>query len=161
MKHSVKQSTLDRAKSRLVPPKLRGRLSSIPCEALDSFEFSFDVVYAHNSTTIEGNTLALVQAKAILEEDLSIGGLVLTRTPLFSLKALLPVGRCSMRNVKMTICLTAAAGVAISVLAATVALLDVMSVLTAAGTTPLRRLKRLRKQSRYSLTMWLPSTARW
>lgn len=42
--------------------------------ALESFERSFDVEYAHNSTAIEGNTLTLVQTKAILEDGLSVGG---------------------------------------------------------------------------------------
>ncbi|MEI3266351.1 hypothetical protein [Frisingicoccus sp.] len=35
------------------------------------FDRSFDVEYAHNSTAIEGNTLTLVQIRAILEEGLS------------------------------------------------------------------------------------------
>lgn len=48
--------------------------SSIPPQALESFEKSFDVEYAHNSTAIEGNTLTLIQTKAILEEGLSVGG---------------------------------------------------------------------------------------
>lgn len=47
--------------------------SKLP-EALKSFEKSFDVEYAHNSTAIEGNTLSLIQTKAILEDGLSIGG---------------------------------------------------------------------------------------
>lgn len=46
----------------------------IPKEALESFDRSFDVEYAHNSTAIEGNTLTLVQTKAILEDGLSVGG---------------------------------------------------------------------------------------
>lgn len=46
----------------------------IPKEALESFDRSFDVEYAHNSTAIEGNTLTLVQTRAILEEGLSVGG---------------------------------------------------------------------------------------
>lgn len=48
--------------------------SSIQPEALESFEKSFDVEYAHNSTAIEGNTLTLIQTKAILEDGLSVGG---------------------------------------------------------------------------------------
>ena len=48
--------------------------SSIQPEALQSFEKSFDVEYAHNSTAIEGNTLTLIQTKAILEDGLSVGG---------------------------------------------------------------------------------------
>lgn len=41
--------------------------SKIQQEALESFEKSFDVEYAHNSTAIEGNTTTLAQTKAILE----------------------------------------------------------------------------------------------
>ena len=48
--------------------------SSIQPEALESFEKSFDVEYAHNSTAIEGNTLTLIQTKTILEDGLSVGG---------------------------------------------------------------------------------------
>lgn len=48
--------------------------SNIPPEALESFEKSFDVEYAHNSTAIEGNTLTLIQTKAILEDGISVGG---------------------------------------------------------------------------------------
>ena len=49
-------------------------LSRLQKEALESFEKSFDVEYAHNSTAIEGNTLTLIQTKAILEDGLSVGG---------------------------------------------------------------------------------------
>ncbi len=51
--------------------KIRG---SILPEALESFERSFDIEYAHNSTAIEGNTLTLIQTKVILEDGLSVGG---------------------------------------------------------------------------------------
>lgn len=46
----------------------------IPKEILKSFEDSFAIEYAHNSTAIEGNTLTLIQTKAILEDGLSVGG---------------------------------------------------------------------------------------
>ncbi len=46
----------------------------LPREALESFDRSFDIEYAHNSTAIEGNTLTLIQTKAILEDGLSVGG---------------------------------------------------------------------------------------
>ena len=46
----------------------------IPKEALESFDKSFDVEYAHNSTAIEGNTLTLIQTKAVLEDGISVGG---------------------------------------------------------------------------------------
>ena len=39
----------------------------LPKEALESFEKSFEIEYTHNSTAIEGNTLSLVQTKAVLE----------------------------------------------------------------------------------------------
>lgn len=56
----------------------RDKLSKIrkelPPEALESFDRSFDITYAHNSTAIEGNTLTLIQTKAILEDGLSVGG---------------------------------------------------------------------------------------
>lgn len=54
--------------------KLKQILKIIPKEALESFERSFDIEYTHNSTAIEGNTLTLIQTKAILEDGLSIGG---------------------------------------------------------------------------------------
>lgn len=54
--------------------RLRAILGAIDPVALESFERSFDVEYAHNSTAIEGNTLTLVQTKAILEDGLSVGG---------------------------------------------------------------------------------------
>jgi Fic family protein len=39
-----------------------------------SFERSFDVLYAHNSTAIEGNTLSLIETKVVLEDELTPGG---------------------------------------------------------------------------------------
>ena len=50
---------------------LRSELSQ---EALESFDKSFDIEYAHNSTAIEGNTLTLIQTKAVIEDRLSVGG---------------------------------------------------------------------------------------
>lgn len=46
----------------------------LPKEALDSFDKSFEVEYTHNSTAIEGNTLSLIQTKAVLEDGVSVGG---------------------------------------------------------------------------------------
>lgn len=54
--------------------RLSGRRDFLPKEALSSFEQSFNVEYAHNSTAIEGNTLTLIQTKAIIEDGLSVGG---------------------------------------------------------------------------------------
>lgn len=46
----------------------------LPKEALVSFYKNFEVEYTHNSTAIEGNTLSLIQTKAVLEDGISIGG---------------------------------------------------------------------------------------
>lgn len=51
--------------------------SNVSPEALLSFDKSFDIEYAHNSTAIEGNTLTLIQTKAIIEDGLSVGGKML------------------------------------------------------------------------------------
>ncbi len=48
--------------------------SELSPEVLSSFENSFNIEYAHNSTAIEGNTLTLIQTKAIIEDGLSVGG---------------------------------------------------------------------------------------
>lgn len=54
--------------------RLRSIWHELPATALARFDRSFDIEYAHNSTAIEGNTLTLVQTKAILEDGLSVGG---------------------------------------------------------------------------------------
>lgn len=46
----------------------------LPPEVLEAFDNSFNIEYAHNSTAIEGNTLTLIQTKAIIEDGLSVGG---------------------------------------------------------------------------------------
>jgi Fic family protein len=43
-------------------------------DAFDSFEKSFNISYAHESTAIEGNTLSLIETKAVIEDGLSVGG---------------------------------------------------------------------------------------
>lgn len=48
--------------------------SELPEEVLAGFDNSFNIEYAHNSTAIEGNTLTLIQTKAIIEDGLSVGG---------------------------------------------------------------------------------------
>lgn len=48
--------------------------SGLPPEVLSSFDNSFNIEYAHNSTAIEGNTLTLIQTKTIIEDGLSVGG---------------------------------------------------------------------------------------
>ena len=54
--------------------QLKQLYERIPKEALQSFEKSFEIEYTHNSTAIEGNTLSLIQTKAVLEDGLSVGG---------------------------------------------------------------------------------------
>lgn len=49
----------------------------LPKEVLASFDDSFNIEYAHNSTAIEGNTLTLIQTKAVIEDGISIGGKML------------------------------------------------------------------------------------
>lgn len=48
--------------------------TKLPPEVAASFNDSFNVEYAHNSTAIEGNTLTLIQTKAVIEDGLSVGG---------------------------------------------------------------------------------------
>ncbi len=48
--------------------------ANMPSSVLLSFDNSFAVEYAHNSTAIEGNTLTLIQTKAIIEDGISVGG---------------------------------------------------------------------------------------
>ena len=60
--------------ARLVQKKesLLAARSSIAPEVLRSFDRSFDIEYAHNSTAIEGNTLSLLQTKTLLEDGISV-----------------------------------------------------------------------------------------
>lgn len=54
--------------------RLQKLLPGIPREILSKFDKAFEIEYTHNSTAIEGNTLTLIQTKAILEDGLSVGG---------------------------------------------------------------------------------------
>lgn len=54
--------------------KVEEKRAELPTEVLAGFDNSFSIEYAHNSTAIEGNTLTLVQTKAIIEDGLSVGG---------------------------------------------------------------------------------------
>lgn len=54
--------------------QLQKMLPDIPNEVLSKFDKAFEIEYTHNSTAIEGNTLTLIQTKAILEDGLSVGG---------------------------------------------------------------------------------------
>lgn len=47
---------------------------NIPKSVLENFELAFDIEYAHHSTAIEGNTLTLIETKAILEDKIAVGG---------------------------------------------------------------------------------------
>lgn len=49
----------------------KGKISAI---TLSSFEKDFELNFTHNSTAIEGNTLTLMETKALLEDGVSIGG---------------------------------------------------------------------------------------
>lgn len=46
----------------------------VPEGSIASIRQKFCVNYAHDSTTIEGNTLTLIEAKSVLEDNLSVGG---------------------------------------------------------------------------------------
>lgn len=50
------------------------RARNIPESVLESFELAFDIEYTHHSTAMEGNTLTLVETKAIIEDGISVGG---------------------------------------------------------------------------------------
>ncbi len=54
--------------------QLQGILPEIPDQVISKFDKAFEIEYTHNSTAIEGNTLTLIQTKAILEDGLSVGG---------------------------------------------------------------------------------------
>lgn len=54
--------------------QLKEMRMQLPKEVLESFDKSFEIEYAHNSTAIEGNTLSLIQTKAVLEDGISVGG---------------------------------------------------------------------------------------
>lgn len=43
-------------------------------EILEKINKAFDIDFTYNSTTIEGNTLSLIETKAVLEDNIAIGG---------------------------------------------------------------------------------------
>lgn len=47
---------------------------SLPEVTVKSYAKAFDLEYTHHSTAIEGNSLTLLETKAVLEEGLSVGG---------------------------------------------------------------------------------------
>ena len=65
---------MDYTKLLRLKEQLKEQRNRLPKEAIKSFDNSFDIEYAHNSTAIEGNTLTLIQTKAIIEDGLSVGG---------------------------------------------------------------------------------------
>lgn len=51
--------------------KYKDKLSAEIKEKIDK---AFDIYFTYNSTTIEGNTLTLIETKAVLEDNITIGG---------------------------------------------------------------------------------------
>lgn len=47
---------------------------NIPRNVLQNFRQAFDIEYTHHSTAMEGNTLTLIETKAVLEDGMSVGG---------------------------------------------------------------------------------------
>ena len=43
-------------------------------ELREKIDKAFDIDFTYNSTTIEGNTLTLIETKAVLEDKITIGG---------------------------------------------------------------------------------------
>ncbi|MCM1480917.1 MAG: Fic family protein [Muribaculaceae bacterium] len=50
------------------------REKNIPEKVLESFEEAFSIEYTHHSTAMEGNTLTLIETKAVIEDEISVGG---------------------------------------------------------------------------------------
>lgn len=46
----------------------------LPIEIKKKIEKAFDIDFTYNSTTIEGNTLTLIETKTVIEDNISIGG---------------------------------------------------------------------------------------
>lgn len=57
---------------RSLAEKLREK--NIPEKVLESFEEAFSIEYTHHSTAMEGNTLTLIETKAVIEDEISVGG---------------------------------------------------------------------------------------
>jgi len=49
----------------------------LPDFIMQNYNQAFEIEYTHNSTAIEGNTLSLIQTKALLEDHISVGGKML------------------------------------------------------------------------------------
>ena len=50
---------------------------NISADILESFEQAFNIEYTHHSTAMEGNTLTLIETKAVIEDGISVGGKML------------------------------------------------------------------------------------
>ena len=48
--------------------------SKLSKEIQEKIEKAFDIDFTYHSTTIEGNTLSLIETKAVIEDKISIGG---------------------------------------------------------------------------------------
>ena len=59
---------------RIMSKMERLRARNIPKNVLESFELAFDIEYTNHSTAMEGNTLTLVETKALIEDGISVGG---------------------------------------------------------------------------------------
>lgn len=62
--------------SRLLEKKniLNQGIHTIDKFTISSYEKDFELIFTHNSTAIEGNTLTLMETKVVLEDGISIGG---------------------------------------------------------------------------------------
>ncbi|MBE5821556.1 MAG: Fic family protein [Clostridiales bacterium] len=49
-------------------------INILPKEIIEKINKAFDIDFTYNSTTIEGNTLTLIETKAVLEDNITIGG---------------------------------------------------------------------------------------
>ncbi|MCM1330521.1 MAG: Fic family protein [Ruminococcus sp.] len=63
---------MDYTHIRSLAEKLREK--NIPEKVLESFEEAFSIEYTHHSTAMEGNTLTLIETKAVIEDEISVGG---------------------------------------------------------------------------------------
>ena len=59
---------------KLLQKKEKFQSTKLSPVTLESYDANFDLVYAHHSTAIEGNTLTLIETKVLLEDHISIGG---------------------------------------------------------------------------------------
>ena len=53
---------------------LLDKMNGLPPISLQNYERHFDIIYTHESTAMEGNTLSLVETKLLLDDKISVGG---------------------------------------------------------------------------------------